>query len=185
VLDNWEPEDEEGDNDEEEEEEVVVEGAWSNELVELFKEEELGVIELGGVWLEDPDEVDEMVEVLEDFDDEVEELAEALKDIEDNVEELVEVVWLPNPVELSRLVGLLVSDSCRLSEVKVEDEDSVEINALVLLKVVELRLVEDTVELDVQPPVIDGTASTPVEIGTTLLPQFAAWARSTFWLSWS
>ena len=81
-------------------------------------------------------------------------------------------------MELSRLVGLLVLDGFLPNDVEVEDEDRVEVKAdamaSVLLEIEDLERVEDTVEPDVQPPVIDGTASTPVEIGTILVPQFAA-----------
>jgi hypothetical protein len=43
----------------------------------------------------------------------------------------------------------------------------------------------ELVAVAVQPPVIDGTASTPLPIATMLVPQFAACARSTLALSWS
>ena len=81
-------------------------------------------------------------------------------------------------VELSdEEVGLLVVDGSNTSDVEVEDEDNVEVKvevkAKLLLEITVLRLVEDNVELDGQP-IIDGTASTPAEIGTILLPQFAA-----------
>ena len=36
-----------------------------------------------------------------------------------------------------------------------------------------------------QAPVIEGTASTPLEIATRFVPQSAALAMCKFWLSWS
>jgi hypothetical protein len=82
-------------------------------------------------------------------------------------------------VELSdEEVGLFVVEGSSTSNVEVEDEDDVEAKAeakaKLLLEVTVLWLVEDTIELVGQPPIIDGTASTPAEIGTILLPQFAA-----------
>jgi hypothetical protein len=82
-------------------------------------------------------------------------------------------------VELSgEEVGLLVVDGSNTSDVELEDDDNdevkVEVKAKLLLEVTVLCLVEDTVELVGQPPIIDGTASMPAEMGTILLPQFAA-----------
>jgi hypothetical protein len=70
-------------------------------------------------------------------------------------------------------VRLLVVDGSNTGDVELENEDNVEVKAKLLLEVTVLCLVEDTVELVGQPPIIDGTASTPAEIGTILLPQFA------------
>jgi hypothetical protein len=44
---------------------------------------------------------------------------------------------------------------------------------------------EDEVGEPPQAPVIEGTASTPLEIATRFVPQSAALAMSKFWLSWS
>jgi hypothetical protein len=44
---------------------------------------------------------------------------------------------------------------------------------------------EDEVGEPPQAPVMEGTASTPLEIATRFVPQSAALAMSKFWLSWS
>jgi hypothetical protein len=176
VLDSWGPKDDE---------KVTVEVYWFDELVELSKREEPEKLDPAGSWLEESD---------------------------DEVDKLVEVFWPAGTVELGGLVGinddwaavddvpcefialwpavdeevgLFVVDGSRTNNTEVEDENNVEVKAKLLLGVTVLWLVEDTVELVGQPPIIDGTALTPAEIGTMLLPQFAAWARRTFWLSWS
>jgi hypothetical protein len=72
-----------------------------------------------------------------------------------------------------------------LDEVETVGFDEVEEEGVVVGVVEDEDEDEDEVEEPPQAPVIEGTASTPLEIATRFVPQSAALATSRFWLSWS